>query len=205
MSRFSDDSDDPEDGRTWEMLEQTANNALRSKRGKAALTELREALLALPERKLCTGALATKGMVCAVGSYIAKKDAEASGITVAEAVAKLADLRDQERRELALQRRGYLLSRTRGLPAEAPITDEEFEDGYQDTEDSDRTASAGERAGLTYSLAWQIGYANDELYGGVNLIGRRFTDEERWGKMLAWVDEKLALPPLTRKPQAVSS
>ena len=63
MSRFSDNYDD--DSETA-VLDQgrwghNARVALKGKRGRKALTELREALLALPQKRLIEGAICTVG------------------------------------------------------------------------------------------------------------------------------------------------
>lgn len=57
-----------------------------------------------------------------------------------------------------------------------------------ETEDSDQggwlTVDQGKRAGLTYVLAWEIAYRNDEHYD-------RASPEERYEKVLAWTREHL--------------
>lgn len=65
MSRYVDHSDDdsPEMVLAHGRWERNARAVLRSKRGQAALRELREALMALPEHRLIEGALCTVGPV----------------------------------------------------------------------------------------------------------------------------------------------
>lgn len=62
MSRFREGDDDYEyavlDQGRWQ---RNARAALKSRRGRRALAEIREALLALPEKRLIEGALCTVG------------------------------------------------------------------------------------------------------------------------------------------------
>jgi hypothetical protein len=50
-----------------------------------------------------------------------------------------------------------------------------------------QTAGLGQQAGLTYTLAWELAYRNDETY-------ERMTPEERYTAFLAWIDRELAGP-----------
>lgn len=61
MSRFSDDWDDyePDYNNASDLWYANLQRALGGKRGQQALAELREALLALPEKRLISGALCT--------------------------------------------------------------------------------------------------------------------------------------------------
>lgn len=47
------------------------------------------------------------------------------------------------------------------------------------------TAHAGKRAGIPWTLAWEMASMNDERW-------RRLTPEERWQAARAWIDELLA-------------
>ena len=62
MSRFYDDYEEyfPNQGELWHA---NVQRALKGKRGRKALAELREALLALPDKRLIAGALCTVGGV----------------------------------------------------------------------------------------------------------------------------------------------
>lgn len=71
MSRFWDDGD--WDFGRYSLWEQATRNALSGKRGQAALADLEEALLALPEPRLIEGALAENGEVCAIGALVLHK------------------------------------------------------------------------------------------------------------------------------------
>lgn len=169
MSRFSDEWDDL-GGLAWLQMK-ACENALRSKRGKAALAELREALLALPEPKLCSSYLAVDGQVCAIGAYVAKKQADARGEPISRAITRLSAATKRRITDYR-KRHGY--------------TPEPWDIG----EDGERTARIGEKHGLTFSLAWSVAGENDEGYAR--------TDAERFQMMLRWIDKELARPPLTR-------
>lgn len=54
----------------WELIMWRGRvaSAIRGKRGQALLKELKKALLALPEKKLCGSAFAKDGQVCALGA-----------------------------------------------------------------------------------------------------------------------------------------
>jgi hypothetical protein len=87
MSRF--DCADDADTIPWEMWKTIVSRALAGKRGQRALAEFEEALLALPERKLVEGTLASEEGVCAIGALVALKRAKRDGIEMAEAIAAM--------------------------------------------------------------------------------------------------------------------
>jgi hypothetical protein len=62
MSRFYEGDGDEDYPNQWALWEKRAQLALEGRRGKAALRELREALEALPEKRLISGALCTIGL-----------------------------------------------------------------------------------------------------------------------------------------------
>lgn len=173
MSRFTDDYDDyyPNQAELWQA---NVKRALEGKRGRKALTELREALRALPEKRLIAGALCTVGAmdrpdthdatqgyrddltaklqnegegVCAIGAYVWFKRVKA-GSDPQEAFAEMPVLLDSE--------------------------------GAADYE----TAQAGQRAGMTFTLASTLAYRNDETY-------YTMTPEERYEAFMRWLDEEL--------------
>lgn len=87
MSRFDVDYDDG--GMPWPMWERVVSTALGGERGQQALAEFEEALLALPERKLIEGHLASEDGVCLVGAYVAHKQAKDQGIEMAAAIDRI--------------------------------------------------------------------------------------------------------------------
>lgn len=161
------DQNFPNEAAFWE---QRAKLARTSKRGKKALAELREALMALPQKRLIEGALSTVAItdrcvnkwqreavedhisrdgegVCAVGAFIWHKRIK-EGMTPDEAFASLPVLTD--------------------------------DDG-----DLTMTADEGKAAGLTWTLAYLLADRNDETYG-------HCTPEERFERYIAWIDAELA-------------
>lgn len=144
---------------------QRVRSSLRGKRGQAILAELEEALLALPQKRLTTGALAeteplpdrwwTKrplspaeptGDVCFVGALALHRKVK-SGMSVADALKDLARFGD---------------------------------DIYE-------TANAGENLGMSWSMAWHLGWVNDEQF-------KRATPEERYERCLEWVRHQRVMP-----------
>lgn len=71
MSRFGE-GEEWFPGQFW-LWQANLERALGGARGQAALAELEEALLALPEPKLISGHLALKGQVCTVGALALHK------------------------------------------------------------------------------------------------------------------------------------
>lgn len=176
MSRFGDnwdyDEPYPNAGAMWQA---NAERALSGRRGRNALAELREALLALPQKRLIAGALSTVGAldrpdvrdgnrwhrddvgervhrdgegVCAIGAYLWFKKVKAGTDP-----------------QTAFEELPLLLGN-------------ESDEGY-------RTADEGRRAGLTFTLAWAIAQKNDDTF--YNL-----TPEQRYEAFMEWLDKQLA-------------
>lgn len=171
MSRFGDYDYDEDYNNQADLWHANAVRALKGKRGRKALAELREALRALPDKRLISGALCTVGSdrldrsaysrrdlqakierdgegVCAIGAYVWYRKVKA-GMDPQAAFADLPTLLDA--------------------------------DGGAD----DETARAGEQAGLTYVLASSLAYRNDATFEAM-------TAEERYAAFLAWIDDELA-------------
>lgn len=179
MSRFDDCYDDdsyyPNAGDLWAA---NAKRALEGKRGQKALAELREALRALPEKRLISGALCTVGGldrpevrgardwyrddlkiklesegegVCAIGAYVWFKKVKA-GADPQAAFAEMPVILDS--------------------------------DGGGELE----TANAGKQAGLTFTLAWTLAYRNDQTFDDM-------TPEERYEAFMTWLDSQLDARP----------
>lgn len=62
-------SEDEEYGGQFELWQANCQRSLRGKKGQAELRVLRDALLALPEKRLISGALERDGDVCAIACY----------------------------------------------------------------------------------------------------------------------------------------
>jgi hypothetical protein len=82
MSRsgYTDDIDDQ--GGQWELIKWRGQvaSAIRGKRGQALLTEMLEALDAIPSKRLIEGELESGGEVCALGSVGLKRGLDMSGL-----------------------------------------------------------------------------------------------------------------------------
>lgn len=180
MSRFDDfDYDEwfPNQGELWHA---NVLRALAGRRGQKALAELREALLALPEKRLIMGALCTVGGVeqraegrnewyrqdfedkiksegegvCAIGAFLWFKKVKA-GADPQTAFAELPTLLDN------------------------------------DGDGGIETAEAGRAAGLTFTLAWTLASRNDSTFWDM-------TPEQRYEAFVKWLDEQL-------EPEAVAA
>jgi hypothetical protein len=208
MSRYQDEYDGDDDlavlaqGR-WEHNSRTA---LKGKRGRAALALLREALLALPEPRLIEGALCTVGgpervpevTEAEIDARIAKvKEAGMwrDGRDPEDTARHMRYERDEAREAIAdaIRSRGqgcgvcaigallwHLLVKDGATPEEAfarlpALAGEGLDD----------TAFLAEKdARVTFTLAWEMAYRNDETYS-------RMTPEERYTAFLAWLDAEL--------------
>lgn len=123
MSRFSEGECDSNYGFLWaSRVERIVNG----RRGQKVLRELIDALLALPERRLIAGAIATpSGEVCAVGALAKHKGIDLN--------------RDTER-----------WSQGQCHPVAG---------GWRGSDHE--TAELGASIGMTWTLAWEIGFMND--------------------------------------------
>jgi hypothetical protein len=219
MSRFREGDDDYEymelDRGRWE---HNARRSLKSARGRKALAEIREALLALPEKRLIEGALCTVGVLEKVPD-----------VTQAEIDAKIAEAETQGwwrpgqyysreeytrlvREELREERReaeenievqgcgvcinGALLWHR--LVKQGMTPDEGFAalpvivtaDSGDALEETARIAEKD--AGIAHTLAWELAYRNDETYRGK-------TPEERYEAFLDWISTELGDPEETAR------
>ena len=189
MSRFSDDYDEdfPNQGALW-----TANTrrALGGKKGQAALRELEQALVELPEKVLISGHLAAADQVCTVGALAVHRrvrDGQDREIALRE-LERLIPVgckncwhREDEHDDKGCracrefdERRGFVSEHT--CAAWTPDLESDWNgDGALET------AEEGRRLGLSFNLAWHLAYVNDE-YGPYDE-----TPEQRYERVLAWV------------------
>ena len=212
MSRFGDydgDGDDEFNGNGWAMWQKRAELAINGKRGRKALAELREALMALPEKRLIADALCTVNIERRVEAELPP----APPPTNPEEPFAQWFVEDREReRQHVLQmaeQQGegvcaigaylwYQKVKAGADPQEAfdslPTLALDGDGGYE-------TAKLGQGAGLTYTLAWELASQNDETWGSESV-----TPEQRFQKFVDWIDKTLAAPPLARPvPKAKSS
>jgi hypothetical protein len=95
MSRFGYDYDEGYPGQ-WELWEANARRAFAGRKGQAALRDMRDALLALPDKVLISGRVANEyGQACAVGVLIAARR-ERKGENRDAVLAELARLVDED-------------------------------------------------------------------------------------------------------------
>jgi len=183
MARFSDgeyefDSAQEESlarGR-WEARLMSAYNG---KRGQRILRDLEAALLAMPEKRLIAGHLSTpNGDCCTVGLYCAAKQAEANGTDVHTEAVAMAE--------------GWF--------------EEDWEEGDDTDEDygAEETVEAGVAAGMTRTMAYELAYWNDAVFDYTyNRETRQtvyYTPEERWAKMLDYVQKRIIRPAAAGVP-----
>jgi hypothetical protein len=169
MSRFDLD-DDGERHITPEMWQWNLSRALASAKGQKKLREFRDVLLAVPGHRLIDGKIATlDGEVCAVGAFAAYKRTQ-RGQTWADATADL-------------NQTFHSVEHFRTSRGDAEMV-------YEDDANAWQTQELGMReCGLNSTMAWFLGYANDEG----QFVAR--TPEKRWQRAYIWVCRQLGEPP----------
>jgi len=171
MSRVSDDYDDygssfNNEAAFWD---HRAKMALTGKRGRKALADLREALLALPEKRLVEGALCTVRAPERAGNDWQRADAEEKVSSEGEGVCAVGAYIWHKRVKAGMSPDEAFDSLPLLLDTDSDITE---------------TADAGQSAGLTWTLAYLLASRNDETYGP-------YTPEQRYERFMAWIDERL--------------
>lgn len=152
MSRFGGDGDENFEGQYW-LWERAQFRCFNGRAGQQILHDLRDALLALPEKKLIRTRLADEtGAVCALGALAASK-----GFSLDE-LARL-------------------------IPAD--LWDEWLEE--------QQTLDVALQVGVKPTMAVAIAYANDVEFRDVDE-----SDEERYARMLRWVEARL-IPELVSR------
>lgn len=177
MSRFDDyDYEEyfPNQGELWHA---NVKRALAGERGKKALAELREALLALPEKRLIAGALCTVGGVekrAADRGKWYQQDFEHKLGSEGEGVCAIG---------------AYLWFKKVNAGADPQSAFDDLPTYLDADGDSDyQTALAGKAAGLTFTLASTLAYRNDQAFDDM-------TPEQRYEAFMKWLDEQLAEEP----------
>lgn len=145
--------------------------ALKGKRGRKALRDLRDALLALPEKRLISRALCTVGRQA---TDWATEDAE---------VAYLVE--EQGAGVCAVGAYAWWQRVKAGADPQSAFDDLPLLDDL--TYSIQDTVGFGQGAGLTMSLAYLLTDRNDDIYG-------LLSPEERYERFLAWIDKELASP-----------
>lgn len=205
--RFDWDGGDWEPGHqnAAELFEQRARTAIYSKRGRASLMELREALMALPRHELIEGAMCRKPKVLEDGDIGFEEQEEAAVVAAGQlempgAVAAIGPAPLHRPDEYAVCGVGaYVWWQKVKAGMDAVEAFESMPSLDAEDEESEfegamfETAWAGQKAGLTFTLAWELASGNDETFEGL-------TPEKRWEAMVDWIDKVLAEPPLRRGP-----
>jgi hypothetical protein len=187
MSRVGNDSDEegwPNQGEFWWA---NAQRALKGKRGRKALAELREALLMLPEKRLVAGAIST-------ATLKAEADAEPDTLTDWQGKTGPNIYKAQALTKCATEGIGvcavgaYLLRKrvlATGEPVEVAMAALPSGTDIYDTA-LDDTVRIAKRAGITQHLGCLLVQRNCEQY-------RTCTPEERYDRFFAWIDTELAV------------
>jgi hypothetical protein len=188
MSRYYDgDGDaDPNFQNEWQFWQANARRALKGKRGRRVLAELREALANLPDKRLISRALCTANP--------ARREPPVRVIDLPWEEKPYVD--DSARREFAelvedqgegVCAVGALLWWRKVKAGADPVeafdqlpTLADWDAGLEQTADL-----AKAEAGVVWPLAWQLAYHNDETFEGC-------TPEERYEKFMAWLEGELA-------------
>lgn len=166
--------------------ERNAPRVFKSKRGQAALRQLREAIVALPDKRLISGALSTLG-----ASEEIERDKEdvASGKRGWRHTGDLEDVIKENGGEGVCAIGALLLHhhvQEGKTPTEAAAALPRL--AFEDIDALWETAQAAKVTGMVQTLAWQVAYHNDEVLDAI-------TPEDRYQRMLAWIDSKLGTVP----------
>lgn len=209
MSRFEEyegDGDDEWNGNSWAAWEQRARLAINGKRGRKALAELREALMALPEKRLIADAMCTVNVERRVEEIALPEPAV---VEPNSPFASWARDRAEEQRE---KLRGLVATQGEGVCAVAAyLWHQKVKGGMDPVEAFDslptlaetgeggtETARLGRDAGLTWTLAYELASNNDDAWDS-----ETYTPEQRYTMFMDWIDKVLASPPLRRpEPKA---
>ena len=202
MSRFEweGDYESPPYRNADEMFAQTARTAIYSKRGRKALAELREALMALPKHELIEGAVCRVKRVDEEDPDIPEAFFEApapgqipafDGVVIAETTVPVI-----VEGVCAVGAWVWWKKVKAGVDpvtafTELPTLDSEDEETSEGLEMFE-TAWLGQRNGLTHALAWELASGNDERFASLS-------PRERWQAFVDWIDGVIAAPPLTRQ------
>jgi hypothetical protein len=127
--------------------------SVQGKRGQAILVELEQALEALPQKRL------TKGALAQLEDFDADVPKPTGDVCLVGALALHREVKKGKSVDEALMHLADL------------------EDGYPG---ADGTAEVGAAMGMSRSMAWHLGWVNDEMFMSAS-------PEERYERVLAWV------------------
>jgi hypothetical protein len=204
MTRFIDegyDDDSPDMVLARGRWEHNVRAALKGKRGRKLLAEMREALMMLPQKRLIRDALCTVGADRHKAALLAEAERNKARIDERYAAKYGPALLDTEYAERFAEIVGhqgegvcingawlwYQKVKAGADPDEAFAALPLVFDG--DGEDSlAETAGLAQQAGAAFTLAWDLAFRNDEIY-------ELMTPEERYAAFAAWIDAELASTP----------
>jgi hypothetical protein len=170
------------------MFDHNVRQALKGKRGRRALAELREALLHLPEPRLIANAL------CTVNSEKRRPEPITSLVGDSEFNREMAELEEENFARLIEQGEGVCAvgayvwwQRVKGgMDPQAAFDSLDTLADYDDSQNAmDETIASGKAAGLAGPLAFELFSRNDDWYNAMS-------PEERHAAFLSWIDRELA-------------
>lgn len=159
MSRYYDDDSGENYPSHWWQTD--LDRALTSGRGQRLLRKVETALRALPVRQLAGGSIVEMGMWEDDGSEQPVVAVCAVGAYASWCEVKAGKSWDEAFRELA--------------------------ERYDNEPDQYDTQALGQRYGLARTVAWELGWLNDERFGHLK-------PRQRWRAMLAWVRSEIKQP-----------
>jgi hypothetical protein len=204
MSRINYSEDEDYPGQ-FNLFRANVRRSIRGKAGQAALRDLREALLALPNKRLVAHYLAKDGDVCTTGALVLQRRSEVEAKPFDVLAAELsAETEGRASCECYHERRFHeggtgacsecvrWHAEVAALPEERRYTIgrpicEAFEDAnWGDEDEEGTTEAAAVEVGVPRLVAWRLVELND-------MDLDRETPEERYAKVLAWVEKRLEL------------
>lgn len=175
MSRGEGDYDDYDAVTPYEFWTHNVDQVLNSRRGRKDLALLKDALLALPERRLISRAL------CTVGALDRPKAKTSWGAWRDDAVADL--VAEQGEGVCAVGAYIWYKMVKAGIDETAAFDRMPMGADFDDYT-LNATAHDGRNAGLRFTLAYILAELNDQEL-------KACTPEERWTKVLEWIEERL--------------
>jgi hypothetical protein len=185
VSRFSDDYGGEQFPNQGELWAANAQRALKGRKGRKALAELREALLALPEKKLIAGALSTVGATAEAEAMPEQVPVFGGGLRRNWRREDLLDVVKNEG-EGVCAIGAYVWHQKVKAGADPQEAFAQLPrllgaDGDGDLQTADL---AQKELGLTFTLAWTLASMNDETFGSA-------TPERRYERFLEWIENEL--------------
>lgn len=212
MSRFEwdDYGDPPEYSNAAELFEARARQAIYGKPGRAALRELREALMALPRHELIEGAvcrrrdlddeelLPAEVIPIAPGQQTLDGSPPGGFVTVGQVLVDPVHAIKIEG-VCAIGAWVWWKKVKAGTDPVVAFTElpalDTADEGDVQGDEMFETAWLGAKNGLTYTLAWELASGNDETFAGLE-------PAVRWQRFIGWIDAVLASPSLKRGEKA---